>query len=138
MNKKYLLVHLALFIILIISNNAYSQSCEVQNTFTDRVYSNDEICKLEKRICSLLNELNLVPEDNKINIYYIPIYELKDKLGEVLWKDKKYKKSDFVDKSILNRLYRVRPIDVNGEKYIDAQIDYLSLPNIVNFHLTLY
>lgn len=110
---------LLLLFMVIISYNAYSQNCEVQNNYTDRVYSNEEIYKLEKRICSLLNESNHTPEDSRVNFYYIPNYELKGRFGEVIFK---YKKSDFVDKSILGRLCRIPPIDINGEKYIDARV----------------
>lgn len=119
MNEKYLLTCSILFFILIFSNNAYSQNCEIQNIYTDRVYSKEEICKLEKRICSLLNEPDSILKDNKVNIYYIPNYELRGRLGETLLK---FRKSDFVDRSILNRLSRIPPIDVNGEKYIDASV----------------
>ena len=85
MNEKYLLTCSILFFILIFSNNAYSQNCEIQNIYTDRVYSKEEICKLEERICSLLNEPDSILKDNKVIKSYIPNIETDSKSFKIIY-----------------------------------------------------
>lgn len=119
MNNKSLIMILAFLIMLLFTNNMYTQNCEIINSHTDRIYSNSEINELEKRVCNLLNETNVVLNDNKFNIYYIPNYELRGRFGEIV---SKYKKSDFIDGSILNRIHRESYIYINDKKYIDARV----------------
>jgi hypothetical protein len=100
-----------------------SQNCYILNPYTDRIYPQEEINKLDERICTLLEESKAIPEDNKVSVYYIPKYSLKGNFGEVLTK---FKKSDFIDGTFLNRLSRestniYRNININSVQYISAE-----------------
>lgn len=110
-----------------------SQTCEVLNPYVDRIYSINEIYKLENRICKLLKKQKAIPDNNKINIYYIPNYDIPDYhfvsqdsieyyylSGKSAWK---IKKNDFIDSSFLKKLSR-EPEDYfkSGRDYINSQI----------------
>ena len=58
--------------------HANAQNCEVLNQYVDSIYTNEEIHTLEKRVCKLLKKQKAIPNDNKVNIYYIPDYDIPD------------------------------------------------------------
>lgn len=78
MKEKNTFICICVFILLSICPNANSQNCEVLNQYVDSIYTKEEIHTLEKRICKLLKKQQAVPDDNKINIYYIPDYNVPD------------------------------------------------------------
>lgn len=105
-----------IFILIFTSFHAHSQNCEVLNEYVDSVYSKEEIGNLEKLICELLKIHKAIPEDNKVNLYYIPKYDLSyycimppDSISYYYLNGKeayRIKKSDFLDGSFLKRLSR--------------------------------
>lgn len=78
MKKRITFICNSVLILLFSCLNANSQNCEVLNQYVDSIYSKEEIHTLEKRICGLLKKQKAVPDDNKINIYYIPDYDVPD------------------------------------------------------------
>lgn len=104
------------FIMTFVSLDVNSQTCEVLNQYVDQIYTKDEIHKLENQVCKLLKKQHAIPVDNKVNIYYIPDYDLPDYsivhpdsiqkfylLGKSGWR---IKKGDLLDGSFLNKLSR--------------------------------
>lgn len=78
MKEKITSICTSVFMLLFVYSNANSQNCEVLNQYVDSIYTKEEIRTLEKRICKLLKKQKAVPDDNKINIYYIPDYNVPD------------------------------------------------------------
>ena len=135
MKEKNTFICICVFILLSICPKANSQNCEVLNQYIDSIYTKEEIHTLEKQICFLLEKQQAVPEDNKVNIYYIPIYDMPyysimppDSIKEYYSMGKsgwRIKKSDLIDGSFLKRLSRYespRRIKKRSKTYISADV----------------
>lgn len=123
------------FILLFMCLNAKSQNCEVLNQYVDSIYTKEEIHTLEKRICKLLKKQKAVPDDNRINIYYIPDYDIPDyrivppdSIQEYYLLGKpgvRVNRQDFLAGNFLKRLSRPKTTGrnkINGTTYIDADV----------------
>ncbi|WP_294592066.1 hypothetical protein [uncultured Bacteroides sp.] len=133
MIKKRVVSIYSMVIFIFACLKASSQTCEVLNPYIDNIYSTNEIYKLEKRVCKMLKEQNAMPDNKKINIYYIPNYEIPyyctmppDSIehyyltGKSGWK---LKKNDFANGFFLKKLSRESTDRFKKVKgYINAQI----------------
>ena len=135
MKKRITFICNSVLILLFSCLNANSQNCEVLNQYVDSIYSKEEIHTLEKRICELLKKQKAVPVDNKINIYYIPDYEVPDycitppdSIQEYYLLGKSgimVDREDFIAGNFLRRLSRSQAtgrIKRKGTTYIEADV----------------
>lgn len=115
--------------------HANAQNCEVLNQYVDSIYTNEEIHTLEKRVCKLLKKQKAVPNDNKVNIYYIPDYDIPDycimppdSIQEYYLLGKqgvRVDKKDFLTGGFLRKLFRQEMTSRNkicGTTYISANV----------------
>ena len=132
MIRKSIKILSSVFFMIFVCLNANSQTCEVLNQYTDRIYTKEEVQKLESRVCEMLKKENAVPEDNKISIYYIPDYDLPsysimpaDSINEYYYRGKlswKIKKSDFFDGTLLKNLSRQSPVVLsNQDEFVNVE-----------------
>lgn len=135
MKKRITFICNSVFILLFSCLNANSQNCEVLNQYVDSIYSKEEIHTLEKRICELLKKQKAVPDDNKINIYYIPDYDVPDycimppdSIREYYLSGKPgviVDREDFIAGNFLRKLSRSQAtgrIKIKGTTYIEADV----------------
>ena len=135
MKKRITFICNSVFILLFSCLNANSQNCEVLNQYVDSIYSKEEIHTLEKRICELLKKQKAVPDDNKINIYYIPDYDVPDyyimppdSIREYYLSGKPgviVDREDFIAGNFLKRLSRSQATGRNkikGTTYIKSEV----------------
>ena len=135
MKKRITFIGNSILILLFSCLNANSQNCEVLNQYVDSIYSKEEIHTLEKRICELLKKQKAVPDDNKINIYYIPDYDVPDycitppdSIREYYLSGKPgviVDREDFIAGNFLRRLSRSQAtgrIKIKGTTYIEADV----------------
>lgn len=135
MKERMTFICSCLFMLLFSCFNVNSQNCEVLNQYVDSIYSKEEIHTLEKQICRLLIRQKAVPYDNRINIYYIPDYDIPDycivppdsiqeyyllgKPGVIVDRE------DFLAGNFLRRLSRQKTTSrnkINGTTYINANV----------------
>lgn len=135
MKKRITFICNSVLILLFSCLNANSQNCEVLNQYVDSIYSKEEIHTLEKRICELLKKQKAVPDDNKINIYYIPDYDAPDycitppdSIQEYYLSGKPgviVDREDFIAGNFLRKLSRSQAtgrIKIKGTTYIEADV----------------
>ena len=120
MRKIYLLfIVLALFFY---KTDLYSQDYVIKNSSIDRLYSKEEVEKLNKRICVLMKEKKYQSEDNYIVLHHISKYSLLSRKWGI---SGRYCKDDFLDGSFLSRIIPQiinNRIEIDGEIYIGSTV----------------